>query len=250
MSSRILMLVTCFASWAVSGVSRDAEANQPGRQEKRQFETVVTTKTQIGYLLYLPSNYDDKDAWPMILFLHGAGERGSDLDQVKVHGPPKLVESPEGRDFPFVVLSPQCPRREWWRPAALVALVDHIASAYKIDRDRIYVTGLSMGGFGTWALAAEYPDKWAAIVPICGGGDPKQADRMKHLPIWVFHGAKDTTVPLARSQEMVDALKAVGGNVKLTVDPDAGHDSWTKAYDPSSGLYDWLLQQRRPGSAK
>ena len=195
----------------------------------------------MGYLLFLPQDYDQKESWPLLVFLHGAGERGDDLELVKKHGPPKIVESK--KDFPFVVLSPQCGQRGW-RLEPLMALIDNIAARHKIDPDRIYVTGLSMGGFGTWALAAAYPHKFAAIAPICGGGDLKQAERIKQLPVWAFHGAKDEVVPPERSREMVDALQAAGGNVRLTIYPEAGHDSWTESYD-NPELYSWLLQHKR-----
>ena len=115
---------------------------------------------------------------------------------------------------------------------------------YSVDKDRVYLTGLSMGGFGTWALAAKEPQRFAAIVPMCGGGDPKTADRIKDLPIWVFHGEKDTSVPIARSQEMVDALKALHADVQFTRDPDAGHDCWTQSY-ANPKLYEWLLAHTR-----
>jgi len=138
-------------------------------------------KVRLNYLLYLPKNYDSKPAWPLVLFLHGAGERGDDLDLVKKHGPPKLVEA--GKEFPFVLVSPQCPADHWWQPQELTALLDEIVEKQKIDKDRIYVTGLSMGGFGTWSLAAYSPKRFAAIVPVCGGsrramiGSPPQIGR-------------------------------------------------------------------------
>src|SRR5262249_25165213 len=146
-------------------------------------------------------------AWPLLLFLHGAGESGSDLKRVKRHGPPKLIE--RGKDFPFIVVSPQSPGRGW-DPRTLNALLDDVAAKHKVDKDRSYVTGLSMGGFGTWALAAASPDRFAAIVPICGGGTPGDAKKIKDLPIWVFHGAKDSVVPPNRSEAMVKALKSAG----------------------------------------
>src|SRR5262249_54165111 len=154
---------------------------------------------------------------------HGAGERGDDLQLVKKHGPPKLID--EGKDFPFVVISPQSPKERSWRPHELMALVDEIVARRKIDQDRIYVTGLSMGGFGTWALAAYSPDRFAAIAPICGGGDTSAARRLTKVPVWAFHGAKDAVVPLKRSEDMVEAVKNSGGDARLTVYPDANHDS-------------------------
>ncbi|MCH5375960.1 MAG: prolyl oligopeptidase family serine peptidase [Planctomycetes bacterium] len=194
------------------------------------------------YLLYLPDGYDDHESWPLILFLHGSGERGDDLNQVKKHGPPKILES--RKDFPFIVVSPQCPAGRRWEPFDLTALLDDVVSRYKVDEDRIYVTGLSMGGFGTWALAARTPDRFAAIVPICGGGEPGWARRLSKIPVWVFHGAKDTAVPIERSEEMVKALQAAEGNVQFTIYPEAGHDCWTETYD-NPKLYEWLLQQKR-----
>jgi len=198
----------------------------------------------LRYLVHLPPGADRPQArrFPTILFLHGAGERGDDLSLVEVHGPPKLVKTRP--DFPFIVISPQCPAGTWWSVPALDDLLNDVVKKYPIDPDRIYLTGLSMGGFGTWALATEYPDRFAAIVPICGGGDPRDAARLRDLPVWAFHGAKDSVVPLEASQEMVDALRKLGGRVRFTVYPEAGHDSWTAAY-ASGELYEWLLQQRR-----
>ena len=198
----------------------------------------------LRYLVHLPPGAakDKAKLWPTILFLHGAGERGDNLKLVEVHGPPKIVKTRP--DFPFIVVSPQCPRDQWWQTPALNDLFEEMMREYPIDPDRIYLTGLSMGGFGSWAFSMEYPDRFAAVVPICGGGDPRDVERIKGIPAWVFHGGKDGVVPLARSEEMVEALRAVGGRVKLTVDPEAGHDSWSKPY-ASDELYDWFLQQRR-----
>ena len=196
------------------------------------------------YLLYLPPAYDSsEETWPLLLFLHGAGERGDDLELVKVHGPPKMIA--EGRDFPFVVVSPQCPKDEWWAMDALHDLLNEIVETYRIDTARIYVTGLSMGGYATWRLACTYPKQFAAVVPICGGGEPEKAPLMKEVPTWVFHGAKDEAVPLQQSQEMVDALKAAGSDVRFTVYPEGGHvEAWQNAYgDPA--LWEWLAKQRR-----
>ncbi|MBN1286474.1 MAG: prolyl oligopeptidase family serine peptidase [Anaerolineae bacterium] len=208
-------------------------------------EIHIVKQARLRYLLYLPEDYDSTPGrrWPLILFLHGAGERGSDLNLVKLHGPPKLIE--QGRRFPFIVVSPQCSRHSWWpvEVEALNALLDEIMASYAVDPKRVYLTGLSMGGFGTWALAAAYPGRFAAIAPICGGGDPETACALKNTPTWVFHGARDQTVPLSESKQMVDAVLACGGPVepRLTVYPEAEHDSWTKTYN-NSRLYDWFLQ--------
>ena len=222
-----------------------AEDPQAGKQVAQQ----LTTKNDAGeettyrYWLYLPKNHDGKTKLPVLLFLHGSGERGDNLDVVKKHGPPKLVEGQ--KDWQFITISPQCPSDKRWNAAALTKLVDHVAASQQGDEKRLYVTGLSMGGSGTWSIIAANPDKFAAAVPMCGRGDAAAADKLVKLPIWVVHGAKDTGSPVALSQSMVDAIKAAGGEkVKLTIDPDAGHDCWTKAYgDPA--LYTWLLEQKK-----
>ena len=231
-----IVLLTC------TGRSPAAEGQKagPGKQQAQKLERTI--KVTLGYLLYLPKDYAQKDSWPLVLFLHGSGERGDNLERVKIHGPPKLIAA--GKEFPFIVVSPQCPEHRGWELLELTALVDEMIEKYKVDRDRIYVTGLSMGGFGTWSLAAYAPFRFAALVPICGGGEPSAAKRLAHVPTWVFHGAKDPRVPLERSTKMVEAIKKNGGSVKFTVYPEALHDSWTAAYnDPE--LYQWLLQQKR-----
>ena len=150
---------------AVGSISTSAFCDD--NQKTAQLNTQV--KVQMGYLLYLPKGYEKQKSWPLMLFLHGAGERGDDLKLVKKHGPPKLIA--KGKDFPFIVVSPQCQKERWWEPIELTALLDHIVKTHKVDADRIYVTGLSMGGFGSWRLAAHTPHRFAAIAPICGGGE-------------------------------------------------------------------------------
>lgn len=198
----------------------------------------------LNYLVYLPHEYNttEEAKWPLILFLHGAGERGDSLNQVKRHGPPKLVE--EGKDFEFIIISPQCPARQWWSAELLNRLLDEVIGKYNVDEERIYVTGLSMGGFGTWDLASEYPQRFAAIAPICGGGHPEQAWNMRHLPVWVFHGAQDEVVSIGLSEIMVKSLKRYNNKVKYTIYPDANHDSWTETYN-NPELYEWFLQNKR-----
>jgi predicted peptidase len=228
----------------LKGDANDQQAN-PGEQQGAQLEREV--KITMNYLIYLPKDYDEKQSWPLLLFLHGAGERGDDLELVKVHGPPKLIA--QGKEFPFIVVSPQCPADGHWQPVKLAALLDEICEKHKVDQDRIYVTGLSMGGFGTWALAAYQPDRLAAIVPICGGGQWFWARNMAHLPTWVFHGAKDEAVALSQSEEMVDALKKAGAEPKFTIYPEVAHDSWTETYN-NPEVYEWLLAQRRAAATR
>ena len=168
-----------------------------------------------------------------------------------MHGPPKNVK--EHPDFPFIVISPQCPEHEIWSRDVLLGLLDEITAKYAVDTNRLYLTGLSMGGYGTWDLGLAYPEKFAAIVPICGGGElitlllssHDKAQALKTLGIWAFHGGKDPVVPLAESQRMVDAVKRMGvQDAKLTVYPEADHNSWTQAYNEPE-LYQWLLKHER-----
>jgi predicted peptidase len=218
----------------------------PDTQKAFEFKKQIVKNIALKYLLYTPEDYgkDPLKKWPLMLFLHGSGESGDDVQKVKTNGPPKLIA--QGKQFPFIVVSPQCPdARVGWDPEALNGLLDDVISHYTVDDDRIYLTGLSMGGYGTWALASESPKRFAAIAPICGGGNPRRmARRLKTMPIWVFHGAKDGTVPVKEDQEMVDALKAVGSDVKFTIYPDADHDSWTVTYN-NPELYTWLLDHKR-----
>ena len=230
--------------WAIETIEAEP-AEIPDLPSKQQEQLLdVQHPVQMDYLLALPKNYDTKDKWPLMLFLHGAGERGDDLDLVKKHGPPKFAS--QGKDMPFIVVSPQCKKNRWWEPISLSALLDEIEKNHKVDTDRIYVTGLSMGGFGTWNLAAHTPERFAAIAPICGGGDSVRTAYTigDQVPVWVFHGAKDNVVPIERSQVLVDAFKKKEIDVKFTIYPDAGHDSWTETYD-NAELYEWMLSHSR-----
>lgn len=240
MSNRLLRAFSAVVLAAcLLGVSSAADSD---RLKPGEFEAEAKITVKCNYLIYTPKDYDKQDAWPLMIFLHGAGERGDDLEQLKVHGPPKLIAG--GKDFPCIVVAPQCPKHLWWSPEVLIELIDKVANEYKVDKSRIYLTGLSMGGYGTWALAAKYPKVFAAIAPICGGGDPEQAEAYVGIPTWVFHGAKDTTVPISNSEKMVDAIKAAGGDPKFTVYPEAGHDSWTATYD-NPEFYEWLFKQKK-----
>ena len=233
----------------IPGLARAQEA-KPGQQVPTSTNVMVQTgdkeeTVEIRYLLFLPQAYgspEKDEKWPLMLFLHGGGERGdNNLELVKKHGPPRIVE--EKKDFPFITISPQCPPGKQWNPQEMAKLTDHVANTYAVDARRIYVTGLSLGSAGTWSLLVAYPGKFAAAIPICGGGDPATAEKMKATPIWVFHGAKDTGAPIAKSEAMVDALKKAGGSVKFTVYPEAGHDAWTETYS-NPEVYKWLLEQK------
>jgi predicted peptidase len=238
-TSLLLGTVVCLSGLAPWASARQAASSA---QAAKHFEAKVTMTVKLEYLLFLPQGYESSaKRWPLMLFLHGAGESGADLAKVKIHGPPKIVESKP--DFPFILVSPQSPRMGW-NVETLNALLDDLLQQYRVDPDRVYLTGLSMGGYGTWSLAAAHPERFAAIVPICGAGNPADAPKLASLPVWVFHGAKDPTVPLQRSKEMVEAIKAAGGNPKFTIYPEAGHDSWTETYD-NPELYQWLLEQKK-----
>ena len=218
------------------------------QQRKMALEVTNENEIDLKYLFFLPKDYysDKNTRWPLILFLHGMGERGDDLELVKIHGIPKIVKTK--KDFPFIAVSPQCPTEYVWRDKkmlqAVESLILKIIKNYRIDKTRVYVTGLSMGGYGTWALAARRPDLFAAAVPICGGGDPATVIELNNLPIWVFHGGLDKVVLPEESEKMVRALEKAGGKVHYTLYPEAYHDSWTETYD-NPALYDWMLKNRK-----
>jgi predicted peptidase len=215
----------------------DSTRQIPGKMEKE-----ITVTVSLNYLVYLPPAYEkDNKEWPLVLFLHGSGERGEDLNFVKRLGPPMLVE--QGKDFPFILISPQCQLGRRWDPLALTTLLDEVEKNYRIDKNRVYVTGLSMGGEGTWKLAFAEPYLFAAIAPVCGrtGSYYLDACDIKNLPIWVFHGAKDDVVSISESERIVKALKECGSDVRFTVYPEANHNAWTETYN-NDELYNWLLE--------
>ena len=228
--------------------SRSESSN--GKQQACQVEGKPGRTPSLRYLLHLPREHgEDPDRrWPLILFLHGAGERGDDLEQVKRQGVARLVE--ELPDFPFVVASPQCPARSFWylRLTALRALLDEVAARHAVDVGRVYLTGLSMGGYGVWHLAAKHPDRFAALVPICGGalssrGFPDKVCVLKDVPVWAFHGADDKVVPVTETTRLCERLRACGGKVELTIYQDVGHDSWTRTYE-NPRVFKWMLEHR------
>src|SRR5260221_10562017 len=178
---------------AICAIPTISAAQTGGEQVAKSFEKQIVKNVKAGYLLYLPKDYG-KEAdkkWPLIMFLHGSGESGTDIEKVKVHGPPKLAAA--GKEMPFIVVSPQSPGGGW-NNEVLINLLDDVQKSYGVDPDRVYLTGLSMGGFGTWALAMEFPERFAAIAPICGGGQAFRVRRIKDVPGGVFHGAKEPVV--------------------------------------------------------
>jgi len=239
------LLVCSLAFVMSSALSSVQEAPAPGKQVEL---TTSDVAGEIKYLLYLPQGYDEDpdNTWPLLLFLHGRGESNGPLSLVAKWGPPKFAQ--RGDDLPFILVSPQCPRDGEWRDATrqqqLGRLLESMTKAYRVDNDRIYLTGLSMGGYGSWSLAAKHPGLFAAVVPVCGGGDPNDADNLITLPIWVFHGDQDTAVPFRKSVEMVEAIRQAGGTkIRFTSLEHVGHNCWSSAYAMPE-LYGWMLEQR------
>jgi predicted peptidase len=222
------------------------------RQSRHSLECSIDGTVRVRYLLFLPKDYDNESRarWPLMLFLHGAGERGSDLSKVAVHGPPKVVERQP--DFPFILVSPQCGAGQIWSNEVLVPLLENVMESYRVHPGRVYLTGLSMGGYGAWNLALTYPERFAAVAPVCGGADvlkillagPKKLRALRSLGVWAFHGAKDPVVPVDESERVIRALRQAGNQVRLTIYPEAAHDSWTETYD-NPELYRWFLTHQR-----
>jgi len=215
-------------------------------QTPKSFMGEITLKVGYNYLLTLPAGYETETTkkWPLLIFLHGAGERGDNLELLKMHGPPKLIAA--GKKFDAIVISPQVPVKNIWNEHGVKALTDEIVRTHRVDTARIYLTGISMGGFGTWDTALAYPDTFAAIAPICGGAGVGfvMAERLKDLPCWIFHGDKDAAVSVEFSTRMHKALQKAGSQAKLTIYPGVGHDSWTQTYE-SAEFWEWLLSQRK-----
>ncbi len=213
--------------------------NQP---EKRVFSGNFSAGVNLNYLTYFPEGFDSSKEYPLILFLHGSGERGSDLSLVRKHGLPKEIDN--GRKVPAIVIAPQCPENKRWRTYELAALMDYVESLYKIDKSRVYVTGLSMGGSGTWRFAAEFPDRVAAIITMCAYAEPHTAYQIADIPVWVFHGTADDITPFDVSERMVKKLQEIGGNVKFTIYEGADHNIWERTY-ANDEIYTWLFAQRK-----
>ena len=206
------------------------------------------TKTEIlKYWLFIPTDESAKsdDGFPLLLFLHGAGERGDDPEKVKVHGPPKFCANPEkAKTWKFITVSPQVKGNRFWSPAQLRLLIEKICAEQPVDKSRVYVTGLSMGGFGTWGLVANSPDLIAAAAPLCGGYRLEFAPKMTDTPIWAFHGTADGAVKFEYFRNLVDKLRELDAKeIKFTIYPGANHDVWTRTYD-NPKLYEWFLEHK------
>lgn len=220
--------------------------------QAQEFTGTITKEFQLAYYLYLPPEYEqsEQERWPLLIFLHGAGERGTDLTLVTKHGPVQQVG--EGRDFPFLIAAPQCPENQTWDRLLpqLDLFLEELLAKYRVDVERIYLTGLSMGGFGTWHWAVHQSRAFAALVPICGGtwpllGFPERITVLREVPIWAFHGVDDDVIPVERTEELVEVLQEVGAPIRYTTYEGVGHNSWEPAYNEPE-LIPWLLQHRNP----
>jgi len=208
----------------------------------------VSYTKQLAYQLYLPPNYRDGGQFPLLLFLHGSGERGWQIERLNKFGPPKQIA--QGAELPFIVLCPQCPAEERWEQneRELLMLLDHVQTTHAVDADRVYLTGFSMGAYGAWFMAWKHTMRFAALVTVAGGlraADVALAvSALKNLPCWVFHGELDTAVPVVASTRLIEAIRAAGGEVRATIYANYGHDAPNAAYNEPE-LYTWLLRHRR-----
>ena len=200
------------------------------------------TLNELRYLIRFPQNIAEGQRCPVLFFLHGAGSRGRSMDALRTN--PFFQEIENLEEFPFVVVAPLCTENTWfdlWE--RLMALVKQSAALSWVDENRIYLMGASMGGYGSWQMAMSLPEYFAAMVPICGGGLFWNAARLVNVPVWAFHGGKDTVIPPEESMKMVDAVNAAGGNAKLTIYPDNDHNAWTDTYS-NPEVFAWLLAHK------
>jgi predicted peptidase len=262
-TTRWMGMATVALLCALAGAAAPGEGAN-GMAEEFSSKTISVGGKDSKYAVFVPKDYSADKPWPLIVFLHGAGERGDDgVAQTQAGIGPAIVKNPER--FPAIVLLPQCPKETEWSSQidALEAQMEATRGEYNIDPKRIYLTGLSMGGYGTWLWGAVKTDTFAALMPICGGGDPadiqallkvtgsnpygSHASRVRALakvPIWAFHGGSDSVVPPERSRTMVEAVKAAGGNIVYTEFEGVDHNSWDPAYQSEDTIV-WLLKQKK-----
>ena len=232
------------------GTQSHAQENGPAAGTQVEMKLKTTDGAEVDYLLYLPKKFkaDGDKKFRLMFFLHGRGESNGPLSLVAKWGPPMMAA--RGDDLPWVIVSPQCPKDDRWssdtQQKRLIELLDSVVEKYNINEDKIYLTGLSMGGFGSWRMAADHPTRFAAVAPVCGVGDPADAKKLKGVPIWAFHGDQDRAVKYERSVEMVEAIKAAGGtSVRFTSFEHIGHNCWSATY-ATPELYKWMGKQEAP----
>lgn len=261
------LCLAVLALWSVFSMSSLSAEDLADRFEKRVF---VDDGAKLGYRFLAPKAFlagkvKDGEKFPLVIFLHGAGERGDDNTAQLIHGVKRFAQDDFLEKYPCFVVAPQCPNGKIWASfswlepekgmleeptepmALLVKAIDSMQVALPIDSQRIYVTGLSMGGYGTWELAIRHPKRFAAIAPVCGGADLSRLAVIKDVPTWVFHGAKDGAVKVERSREAIETLKKAGGKPIYTEYPEVGHDSWNNAYADLK-FYEWLFAQKLPAA--
>ena len=219
----------------------------------RTFETELVVPVHLDYLSFTPRGRPDPEGWPLVLFLHGAGERGADVARVAACGLP--FDLAGGIELPARVVAPQCPTDTTWSQHldGLLLLLDHVLAEGDVDPERVILTGLSMGGTGAWHLAVVAPERFAALAPVCAQdtwfiGDATFVDALRRVPVWAFHGEDDDVVPADASREHVATLRAAGVDARLTLYPGVGHDSWKQAY-ATPELWTWAFEQRRARGA-
>lgn len=227
------------------------------------------TNEVFTYLVLHPLDVEDGKKYPLLFFLHGAGERGNDVQKLLPHLPTQMAKNEWRERFPCYMVIPQCRAGEQWvaqpwsekksvpmaetpteQMTMAVAVLEQSLKSLPVDRNRVYLTGLSMGGYGAWELAMRRPELFAAVAPVCGGGDETQAARLKEIPVWAAHGEADTVVWPVRSRRMVEAIREAGGNVRYTEYPGVGHNSWTPFYSNPEGVIPWMFQQVRKSSSQ
>ncbi len=255
-SSRVQLLIITFLMFPAISLAADAK-------DVFEARTFAEADGRLPYRMMRPADYDAKQKYPLVIFLHGAGERGDDNLVQLVHGMNDFAKDENRRKHPCFVIAPQCPGEAKWvnvdwssdrhklpaEPSDALKLTLNLIAAlqkeFSIDPRRLYITGLSMGGYGTWDAVSRQPAMFAAAVPVCGGADEEQAAKLVKVPIWAFHGDQDTVVKPERSRRMIKALEAAGGQPKYTEYPGVGHNSWAKAYsDPA--MMAWLFSQKLP----
>ncbi len=217
---------------------------------EKGYQVEIRDSEGYSFLLFTPANESQKidGKYPTILFLHGIGERGNDLQLLKQEGLPKILDG--NTSFPFIVISPQCPTStEWYYTnenniGAMERMLDDAISRFPIDTNRIYITGLSMGGIGTWYFAINLPDRFAAMAPVAFRGDGWSPCPAKDIPVWGFHGALDSVIPLTSAQSIVNQFKNCGGSIEFTVYSDLSHDCWIRTYN-NPDLYTWFLKYNK-----
>jgi predicted peptidase len=231
----ILILIMPVTIWPQNGDSLSG-------LKPHKFEKELKRDVRANCLLYLPRDYGEKEKWPLILYLHGGRGRGDDLSLLDWYPLPKMLS--QNDTYPFMALIPQCPAGEMWTDTELLkSLLHDVMTKYKVDKNRVYLIGYSMGGTGAWHMAYKHPEMFAAVAPMSGNTNPWWASRLKDIPIWAFHGQKDTLISVSETEQMAEAIRKEGGSIRVSIDPERGHSPPSIAKHEE--LFEWLLKQKR-----